>query len=285
MHQHGYIGRKLRVPTLKQKPAIILVTFGTSSRTKRPLEIFQQQVEKHYSEHEIFWAYSSNIICRKKKLPGLQEALASAESAGFRKAVVQPLHIFPGTEYQQMAETCEYFPGLRVFLSETLLHRWHFIKDTLAVVEQEFLSPDDGLNILALHGTPLVADPVNAAYLGLEKLVTDRYPNVLAASIEGVPDYEAVLAAIKRRNLAEKYDKIRIIPMMYLAGMHAEEDLMGKDTTGSWRTSFEAMGFSVECPMVQYDNKEYFKGLAYYPEIITFFTDRLKRCLEIAEVY
>jgi sirohydrochlorin cobaltochelatase len=285
MHQHGYIGRKLRVPKLQKKPAVIIVTFGTSSRTKAALEIFQQQVEKQFPEHETFWAYSSNIICRKMKLPSLHETLARVEAAGFRKAVVQPLHIFPGTEYRQMEETCEYFPGLRVFLSETLLHRWNFVKETLAVVETEFLSPTKGLNILALHGTPLTADPVNGAYLGLEKMVSDRYPNVLAASIEGVPDHEAVLAGIRHRNLSDQYKKIRIIPMMYLAGMHAEEDLMGTTKKDSWRMVLESMGFAVECAMVHYKNESYFKGLAYYPEVISFFTDRLQRTLEIAEIY
>lgn len=285
MHQHGYIGRKLRVPKLKQKPAIILVSFGTSSHAKRPLEIFQEQAEKQFPDYQIFWAYSSNILCRKMKLPSLQETLARVETSGFRKAVVQPLHIFPGTEYQQMMETCEYFPGLRVFLSETLLHRWNFVKETLAVVEAEFLAADEGLNILALHGTPLVADPVNSAYLGIEKLVTDRYPNVLAASIEGVPDHEAVLAGIKRRNLAGQYKRVKIIPMTYLAGMHAEEDLMGTEKKDSWRMILESMGFAVECPMVTHDTGDFFKGLAYYPEVISFFMDRLQRSLEIASIY
>jgi len=284
MHQHGYIGRKMRVPTLKEKPAIVIATFGTSSRAKAPLEIFQLELEKQLPDYEIFWAYSSNIICRKKKLPSLQTALAQVETAGFRKAIVQPLHIFPGTEYQQMAETCEYFPGLRVFLSETLLHRWDFVKQTLAVVEQEFLPPEEGFNILALHGTPLTADPVNIVYLGLAKLVTDLYPNVLAASIEGVPDPDAVMTAIKRKNIASKYKKVRIIPMMYLAGMHTEDDLMGSDDD-SWRTILENMGFVVDYPMVEYNKENYFKGLAYYPEVISFFMDRLQRSLKLASVY
>jgi sirohydrochlorin cobaltochelatase len=283
MHQHGYIGRKLRVPKLKEKPAIVLVTFGTSSRAKPPLEIFQQQVEKQFPEHETFWAYSSNILCRKKKLPSLQETLAHVEAVGFRKAVVQPLHIFPGTEYQHMAETCEYFPGLRVFLSETLFQRWEFVKETLAVVEVDFLPPTEGLNILALHGTPLTADPVNSAYLGLERLVKDRYPNVVAASLEGVPDHGAVLSAIKRNNLAGQYKKVQILPMMYLAGMHAEKDLMGEKN--SWRSELEEMGFAVQTPMVTYDNRDYFKGLAYYPEVISSFMNRLQRSLNLAELY
>ncbi len=283
MHQHGYIGRKMRIPKLKTKPAIIIAAFGTSSRAKAPLAIFQAALEKQFPDHETFWAYTSEIICRKLKLPTIKETLAKVEAAGYRKAVVQPLHIFPGTEYQQLAETCEYFPGLRVVLCETLLHRWDFVNKTLAVVEKYLLAADEGLNLLSLHGTPLTADPVNIVYLGLTQLVTDLYPNVLAASIEGIPDHDAVLALTKRKKLADQYSKIRIIPMMYMAGMHAEKDLMGE--TDSWRAELENMGFTVDCPRVEYENKTYFKGLAYYPELISFFMDRLQRSLKLAKLY
>ncbi len=283
MHQHGYIGRKMRLPQLKEKPAIVIAAFGSSSRGKAGLEIFRQRLAREFPGHETFWAYTSEIIRKKTGLPGLQETLARVEAAGFRKTVVQPLHIFPGTEYHHMAETCEYFPGLRVFLSETLLHRWDFIRQTLAVVAGEFLGPDKGLNLLALHGTPLAADPVNIVYLGLERLVADLYPNVLAASIEGVPDHQAVLARIKRQNRAGRYKKIKIIPMMYLAGRHAEEDLMGAGK--SWRASLEEMGLAVECPMAGYGGADYFKGLAFYPEIINFFMERLQRSLTLAAYY
>ncbi len=285
MNKNGYIGRKLQVPKLQEKPAIVIVTFGTSSRTRVPLEIFQKQVGEKFPDHECCWAYSSNIICRKENLPSLQVTLARLEAAGYRRVVVQPLHIFPGSEYQQMAETCEFFPGLRVFLGETLLHRWNFVKDTLRVVESEFLAPNQGLNILALHGTPLVADPVNSACLGFSELVTNRYQNVLAASIEGVPDYEGVLAKIKRADFSTRYKTVKIIPMMYLAGKHAEEDLMGTKKSPSWRNTLEKIGFTVQCPMVTRSEVEYFKGLAYYPEIISFFTDRLQRSLDISGIY
>lgn len=283
MHQHGYIGRKMRIPKLKNKPAIIIAAFGTSSRAIAPLELFQTAVEKQFPEYEVFWAYTSEIICRKLTLPTVKEMLARVEAAGFRKVVVQPLHIFPGTEYQQLAETCEYFPGLRVVLSETLFHRWDFVKASLEVIEKDFLSADQGLNILALHGTPLTADPVNIVYLGLEKLLTDRYPNVRAASIEGIPDHEAVLTKIERDRLADKYKAARIIPVMYFAGMHAEKDLMAAKS--SWRTRLEKMGFTVDCPMIEQEGKNFYKGLAYYPELVSFFMDRLQRSLKLARLY
>ncbi len=153
----------------------------------------------------------------------------------------------------------------------------------LAVLEPHFLPPEQGVNLLALHGTPLAADPVNIVYMGLEKLVRDRYPNVQAAAIEGIPDHEAVFARMKKQGLANRFPKARIIPMMYFAGMHARDDLMGSEE--SWRTVLEAMGFWVDCPMVQHGQKPLFKGLAHYPEVIGFLLERLKRALALAACY
>jgi len=279
MDQHGYIGRKMRLPKLQEQPAVVIAVFGSSSRAEAALECFRTQISSEFAGVEPYWAYTSEIIRKKKGLPSLQETLAQVEAAGYRKVVVQPLHIFPGTEYQHLAETCAFFPGLRVFLGESLLHRWDFVRETLAVLEQDFLAPEQGLNLLALHGTPLAADPVNIVYLGLERLVADLYPNVLAAAIEGVPDHEAMLARIKRQQLAQQYRRVRIIPLMYFAGMHAEEDLMGEQ--GSWREALTEMGFAVECPMVG----DLFKGVAHYPEIISFFLERLRRALTLADYY
>ncbi|EKD36768.1 MAG: Cobalt chelatase [uncultured bacterium] len=282
MNQYGYIGRKMRLPQLQDKPAIVIAAFGSSSRAGAALGLFAELFAREFPDDEPYWAYTSEIIRKKANLPSLQETLARVEAAGYRKVVVQPLHIFPGTEYRQMAETCAFFPGLRVFLSETLLHRWDFVKETLAVLEQDFLAPAEGLNMLALHGTPLAADPVNIVYLGLERLVADLYPNVLAASIEGVPDHKAVLAGIKRRGLAEQFRRVRIIPMMFFAGMHAEEDLMG--ATESWRAALTDMGFAVECSLCS-GAGESFKGLACYPQILSFLIERLRRTQTLAGYY
>jgi sirohydrochlorin cobaltochelatase len=282
MHQYGYIGRKMRQPRLQEKPAIIIAAFGSSSRAKEPLALFSERFRKEFPDEEPYWAFTSDIIRKKSNLPGLQETLAKVEAAGYRKAIVQPLHVFPGTEYQQMAEICSFFPGIRVFLSETLFHRWDFIRQTLAVLEEDFISPDIGINLLALHGTPLAADPVNIVYLGLEKLVSDLYPHVLAASIEGVPNHEALLARIGRQGGAKRFARVRIIPMMYFAGMHVEHDLMGD--TGSWRSALEEMGIIVDGVTAD-DGTGFFKGLAHYPQVLSFLMERLQRTLRLADLY
>ncbi|MEN8188522.1 MAG: sirohydrochlorin cobaltochelatase [Thermodesulfobacteriota bacterium] len=281
MHPNGYIGRKMHISGLQQEPALIIAAFGSSKKSQPALDLFRRQLKVRFPDREIFWGYTSEIIRKKLGLPGVHETLAQVESQGFRKAVVQPLHIFPGSEYRHLAETCEYFPGLRVFLGETLLHRWKYVNDILAVVEQDFFSADRGCNLLALHGTSLTADPVNSGYLGLERLVLDRYPNVFAASVEGVPDFRSVFARLTRENIMSQYKRVRIIPMMYLTGFHVENDLMGDQD--SWRTMLEEHGLEVECPERSHGNEKCFKGLGFYPEVAQTFIQRLERGLELAD--
>ncbi len=283
MHQHGYIGRKMRSPKLQDKPAVIITAFGCTHRDKVALTLLKQRLAKEFTEYKIFWAYTSEIIRKRENLPSLQETLARVEAAGYRQAVVQPLHVFPGTEYLQLTEICSFFPGLRIIIGETLCHRWDFIREVLADVSTDFLAEEGGLNLLALHGTPLAADPVNIVYLGIERLLDDLYPNVLAATIEGVPDHQAVMEKIKRNNLTQTYNRIRIIPMMFLAGLHVEDDLMGAED--SWRRILEGLGFSVDCPAVIHEDHTFYKGLAFRSKCIGFYTDRLCRALNLIRCY
>ncbi len=284
MTQFGYIGRKMRLPRLKDRPAIVIAAFGTSTRAGAVSDVFRKRMEEEFPEYEIFYAWTSEIIRKKLNLPGLHETLAQVEASGLRKAVVQPLHIFPGTEYTQLVETCTCFPGLRVLVGETLLHRWEFIREMLKVIEQEFLPEDKGINILVLHGTPLAADPVNTVYLGFEHLVNSLHPNVYVASVEGIPDARSVFGRIRRDVAGRGPGHARIVPVMYVAGLHAEEDLMGNDED-SWRMVLEAMGFNVDMPVVQHEDQEFYKGLAWYPEVTDFFVQRISRSLELMQYF
>jgi sirohydrochlorin cobaltochelatase len=283
MNLYGYIGRKIRQPDLKEKPAIIIVPFGSGSRAGKLLSQFLKKLEKQFPGHSIFTAYSSEVLRRKLNLPSLQECLATVEAMGFRRAVVQPLHIFPGTEYTQLMETSHFFPGIRVIFAESLLHRWEYIRACLETMEKDFLPAEKGLNLLAIHGTPLATEQVNSIYLGLERMLTDRYPNVLLAAIEGIPDFESVLAQIDRKKPACPYKRIRIIPMMLIAGIHVEDDLMGDNN--SWRRSLEKRGFLVDCPRIVSAGGNRFAGLADSPAIFEFFMERIERALFLEKSY
>lgn len=71
--------------------------------------------------------------------------------------------------------------------------------------------------------------------------------------------------------------------MMFVAGIHVEDDLMGDDD--SWRAELEEMGMEVSCPMIEHRGEHYFKGLAFYDEITKHFCNRLDRALQLMEHY
>jgi sirohydrochlorin cobaltochelatase len=273
----------MRLPKLKDHPAIIIATFGTSTNGQAAMDTVEAQIAENFADHQIYWAYTSEIIRRKRGLPSLLETLAKVESDGYRTAVVQPLHVFPGTEYQQVRESSLYFPGLRVILGETLCHRWNFIEAVLEEVSGDFLTGEDQINLLALHGTPLAADSVNTIYMGINHLVSGMYDNVYAATVEGVPNIQSVAGQIKKDHARTPFTRIRLIPMMFLAGIHVQGDLMGDKN--SWRTIFEDMGMEVDCPTITCGTQAYFKGLAYRKTCIQFFCQRLKRALDLMNHY
>jgi len=247
--------------------ALVMASFGSGGRARVALDIVRQALARHVPSSATFWCCTSRSLAKTTDLPGVDETLAQVEAqAGFTRALVQPLHVFPGSEYDQLAALCGGRSGLRVTLGETLLHRREYVRQALAVVERDFLPPDQGCNLLALHGCRLREHPVNDIYREVARLVADLYPNVLAATIEGVPDFPAVLAAMARRGLAARQRRVRLLPFMFFAGMHAERDLMGGQ--GSWREALVQQGCLVDCPTVEREGETLFKGLAHYPEIV-----------------
>ena len=89
----------MRLPKLEDQPAIIIATFGSSARGQTAMDAVEAQLAENFADHRIYWAYTSEIIRRKRGLPSLLETLAKVESDGYRKAVVQPLHVFPSYNF------------------------------------------------------------------------------------------------------------------------------------------------------------------------------------------
>ncbi len=279
------IERKLRKPVLKEDPAIIIALFGSTHRGRVVYELFEKELYETFPDSRLLWAFTSEIIRQKTGHPGILQALSEAEAEGYRKAVVQPIHIFPGTEYQILYDLCKTFPGMRVIVGETLLHRWHYLDHVIEIVSTDFLPPQEGINILVAHGTPLTADPANILYIGLDHLLKTRYRNVHLCSVEGFPDRDTVFSDIAERIPHEKRSKfrVRLIPFMFVAGKHAEEDLMGREE--SYATVLGRMGFDVEIATTEHNGNNYPKGLGFYREVRDLFVERLKKTVELMGFY
>ena len=278
-----HIKKYRRRSKLKELPAIVLTAFGTVQRGKAVYRLLDDLVRNEFKDHDVSWAYTSEIIREKTGHPGILQTLASLEQRGFTRVIVQPLLIFPGTEYDLLKDSCESFPGLRALVGETLLHRWHFVEDILDIISEDFISPQEGINLLVAHGTPLCGDSANIVYLGLDHLLCRRFSNVFFCSVEGIPDKEGIFRKIEQTlsssHRGKNRGRARIIPFMYVAGLHVEQDLLGGDD--SYKNRLEEIGFTVECSAVDYQGEQFYKGLGFYQGFRESFVDRLRRSLDL----
>ncbi|MCI4626970.1 MAG: sirohydrochlorin cobaltochelatase, partial [Candidatus Magnetoovum sp. WYHC-5] len=253
------------------------LSFGQSARRQSFHWLSYQRIREEFQEKKIVWAYTSEIVRQKMGLPSLQQAFATIEAEGYRKAIVQPLHIFPATEYNELSELCYKYPNIRVVMGETLLHRWQFVHEVLKIVEADFLPVGEGVNLLVAHGTPMCADPANIIYQGLYTYLPQKYENVFLATVDGMPDREVALKNLPRAK------RVRLLPFMYLAGIHVEKDLLGP--SASFKTALEALGFETDWPVVTNGNERLVKALGLYDEVWQCFVERIKRALTLMQYF
>lgn len=276
---------QLMTRTLEERPAVVIAAFGTSTAAQLTYDAFEAQLREALPDLEIHWAFTSEVIRervnqrrraqgRTDLLLSLQQVLADLEARGYTKAAVQPLHIFPGQEYEETVGIASRFPGLRVELGEVLLHRWENVREVVAAVSRDFVPPAEGCNVLVSHGTPLTASPANITYLGLDRHLAETYPNAFLGVVEGIFTPEHALGPAA----ACPGPRVRFVPFMYVGGEHLMRDVMGGDAE-SWKTRVEAAGKTAEAATVEYRGQTLYKGLGFYPEVNDLFLDSLRRAV------
>ena len=146
------------------KEAILLVAFGTSvQEAQTSYANVEKQVRAAFPGKEIQWAWTANSLLKSDpKTPRLsvQEALAKLATGGVQKVSILSLHIIPGSEYSNLAQTARAFEGLpkgirEIKLSQPLLHD----TDSLSHIAQLLLrsspkerKPDEAI-VFVGHGT------------------------------------------------------------------------------------------------------------------------------------
>ena len=213
------------------KPAIVLTAFGTSTAAFDTYKYFEEQVKKRFPDYEIRWAYTSKIVRKKLKeeqqrdLPDLPQVLQDLKAQGFKKAVVQSLHIVPGEEWQKKVVAQAKGSGLQVGLGQPLLASPEDHRRVLAALAKD-IPVDHGQEgvILVGHGSPVPSG--EREYQLFNRLLRNKYKNqpVYFGVIEGRPEIKVALAAIKKARV----EKVTLIPFLLVAGDHFENDIMGE---------------------------------------------------------
>ena len=251
---------------------LLVVSFGTSFNDSRVADI--KSIEDALQEANPDWsvrrAFTAQIIINHiqardgEKIDNMEQALERAVANGVKQLVVQPTHLMHGAEYDEM---CAAIDKVRdqfdsVEIAEPMLGE---VGDDATVInadkeavakavvaaaleesgyESTAAAKDAGVAyVLMGHGTAHVAKVTYSQMATqMDKL---GYENVFIGTVEGEPEdtsCEAVIAAVKEAG----YTTVVLRPLMVVAGDHANNDMAGADED-SWKTMFEAAGFTVNC--------------------------------------
>ena len=130
--------------------AIRLVTFGTSvPRAQAAFANIEKLVKAAYLKTEVRWAYTSQSIRRKlvkegKVLDSPEIALAKLMEEGYKRVVMQSLHMIPGAEYHDIYVNGKLFGQMvggfdQVMVAMPLLSSDEAMEKTLKIVVIEIV--------------------------------------------------------------------------------------------------------------------------------------------------
>ncbi len=236
----------------EQKPVILAVSFGTSYNETREVTIdaIEAALQTAYPEYEVRRAFTSQIIIDileerdGHKIDNVEEAMERLVADGVKKVIIQPTHVIPGFEYNDLLKDIsgytEKFDSMQV--GTPLLTSDKDYGTLVEVLKEETAAYNTEKTAVVFmgHGTHHEA---NESYTRIEKhLHAAGLVNYFVGTVEGTPLVDEVLTKVDAGN----YDKVVLLPLMIVAGDHANNDMAG-DEEGSWKDVFAKAGYEVEC--------------------------------------
>ncbi|MGL4672209.1 MAG: sirohydrochlorin cobaltochelatase [Cetobacterium sp.] len=228
------------------KSAVIMTHFGTThkdTRAKTIDTINQKAIKAFDGKADVFEAYTSRIVTKrveanegiKKYNPS--EVLTSLKKQGYKNVIIQPTNIIDGVEMESIKREAllhsKDFNNLRV--GDALLTDPHHYEDTIKAI-MKIAAPmgkREGV-VLVGHGT---YNSATSAYAMFDYMAKDMNEPIYVGTVEGYPTLENVVRQLKKDGKKE----ITLMPMMFVAGDHAKNDI-----AGDWKESLEKEGFKVK---------------------------------------
>ena len=236
----------------KNKTALLVVSFGTTSEESRRLNIgaVEQAIEDACGL-SVRRAFTSqmiiNIIAKREgvRIDNVREALERAVSDGVKRLVVQPTHLMSGLEFDKLKGMLDEYPDQfeRTALGEPLLtsdEDFAGVADALAGACAEY---EDGETAVVLmgHGTEAAA---NGIYDRMQETFARMVKkNFFVGTVEASPSLDDVIEAVGKGS----YRRVVLRPLMLVAGNHAVNDMADPDDPESWYSRFTAAGYETVC--------------------------------------
>lgn len=246
-------------PALKNEPnkdAIVVMSFGTTFKDTREktIDATVADIQAQHPNVKVVTAFTSHIIIDRikakegKVYPTPEEALDQLKEEGYTRVALTTLDVIPGMEYAYDAGVYElYKNNFKKMTLGTSLMYWQGqegqaddVTETIKALSTQF--PKQGKNdaiLIMAHGTPQVS---NAYYSVIQAKINELgMKNVFVYTVEGWPSLETVLPKLKAAGIKH----VTLMPMMMVAGDHANNDMAGADKD-SHKSILEANGFKVD---------------------------------------
>lgn len=259
------------------KKAILVVSFGTSYQDTRKvtLDAVEKKIADTYKEFEVRKAYTSSFIRKKLKkrdnivIDSPEEALNKLKKEGVSEVIVQPLHVMPGSEYDEIKKVVDKFTADKSFgklvLGRPILYRQKDYKAAIEALKDQLPKINQHQAVVLMgHGS---THPANSSYALFDYMLKDEgLKNVYIGTVEGTPELDNVIRRLKEDNIKE----VTLMPFMVVAGDHANNDMAG-DEDDSWKTILKKEGFKVNT---------YLHGLGENKKIQNIYIQHVKDCID-----
>ena len=254
------------------KKAIMIVSSGTSvikalDATTNKLE---QRLAAQYPEYALYQAFSVQPIVNKMNALypdtylNVQQTLDKMLEDGVEELAVLPFYMIKGTENERMREVLKAYEDkfASIVVAKPLFHvKEDYIKTLEVVLEAADMQEGEALMLVG-HGTK---HHDNTEYQNLEYTAyTQGRRNVFVATLEG---YQKT-AILMRKLQVTGCEKVRLMPLLLVAGKHAMVDIAGDGD--SWKTKLTEAGYQVEVQMT---------GLGELDKIQDIFVEHLKAAM------
>lgn len=208
------------------KAALLMVHFGTTYDETRALTIdaINQKARETFDGLEVREAYTSRIVMRRLKARGIEklnpvEALEKLKADGYTHILIQSSNIIEGIEMESLRKDIapleKNFKDIRI--GNPLLYTPEDFGQVIAAIVKN--GAKDGATILVGHGT---YTPATAQYAMMDYMLQSKgYTNYHVTTVEGYPTFDDMVAKLD----AGKVKKVLLMPFMFVAGDHANNDI------------------------------------------------------------
>ena len=230
--------------------AIIVASFGTTyaETRKKTIGAIEEEIRKAFPDCAVRRAFTSNIVRRILRerdgivVDSVPEALERAAADGVSDAVIVPTLLMDGHEFDKIREAVLACRTLFIRLDVTapLLTSEEDMDAVCDVIRAEYPLAEGEAALFMGHGTDAASNRVYAALARKLSENAETAGRYFIATVEGTPELPDVLPEIRKGG----FRRVRIAPLMVVAGDHANNDLAGEDGD-SWKSILLAEGFEV----------------------------------------